>query len=471
MPADASEYDLAIIGGGAGGLTAADFAAQLGTRVALIEKDRIGGDCTWSGCVPSKSLLKVAKVAQSVRGAGRFGIQASTPTADMEAVRGYLRHTIQQIYQSTTPEALQAKGIDVLLGPGRFIDPHTICVGDAHVRAKKILLTTGAKPRLPTIDGLESVPFVTYKEIFEIDRLPGPMVIVGGGPLSTEIAQAYRRLGAEVTIIAHGLLPRDEPEARQVIEDVLQMEGVKILRGRAKSVRCERERIIVTTGKNETSGDLLFVATGRAPVVNGLSLEKAGVSYSEKGIPVDDHLRTNVSHIYAAGDVVGGYQFSHLAAWQSFHAVRNALIPGYSKGLTNKVPWVTFTDPEVAHIGLTEEQARKKFGEDVIVGKTEMSHVDRAVSEDDQNGFIKVVAKKNGTVIGATVVCERAGETITELIVAIEREMGVSDLAHPIHAYPTYSGAVEQLAAKMATHRTLSGVSGGAIRWLSKLTR
>jgi pyruvate/2-oxoglutarate dehydrogenase complex dihydrolipoamide dehydrogenase (E3) component len=297
------------------------------------------------------------------------------------------------------------------------------------------------------------------------------MVVIGGGPLGIEITQAYQRLGARVTVVAERLLPRDEPEARKVMEDVLQREGVKFVRGRAKFVRREGEQIVVTTRADEARGDLLLVASGRAPVVDGLDLEKAGVYYSEKGIPVDPELRTNVKHIYAAGDVVGGYQFSHLAAWQAFLAARNALIPGSSKGLTDHVPWVTFTDPEVAHIGLSEEQARQRFGKDVTVGLTDMSHIDRAICEDEQDGFIKVVAKGNGLIVGATIVGSRAGETITEFIIAIERKMKVADLAAPIHAYPTYSSAVEQLAAKMAVARTLSGFSGDAIRWLSKVTR
>jgi pyruvate/2-oxoglutarate dehydrogenase complex dihydrolipoamide dehydrogenase (E3) component len=465
------EYDLAIIGAGAGGLTAADLAVQLGARVALIEKNRVGGDCTWTGCVPSKSLLKAAKIAHDIRRAARFGIHASMPVADMVRVRDYVRQTIQQIYPSHTPEALQTKGIDVILGQGRFVEPHTIGVGERRVRAKKIILTTGARPKLPPIEGLDSVPFVTYEHIFENNRLPTAMVVIGGGPLGIEITQAYQRLGAHVTVVADRLLPKDEPEARKVMEDVLQREGVKFVRGRAQSARCEGEQIVVSTGADEARGDLLLVASGRAPVVDGLDLEKAGVNFSDKGIPVDADLRTNVRHIYVAGDVAGGYQFSDLAAWQAFLAARNALIPGNSKGLTDHVPWVTFTDPEVAHIGLTEEQARQSFGNDVVVDRTEMGHIDRAVCEDDQDGFIKVVAKNNGTILGATIVGSRAGETITEFILAIGREMKVADLAGPIHAYPTYSSAVEQLAARMAVTRALSGFSGSAIRWLSKVTR
>lgn len=467
----ADDYDLAIIGAGAGGLTAADFAVQLGARVALIEKNRIGGDCTWTGCVPSKSLLKAAKIAHDVRRAERFGISAGAPIADMERVREYVRGTIQQIYQSQPPEALRAKGIDVILGTGRFADPNTIAVGERRLHAKKILLTTGARPVIPAIAGLESVPFVTYERIFENDRLPSGLIVIGGGPLGVEMAQAYQRLGAQVTVVAERLLPKDEPEARKVMEEVLQREGMTFIRGCATAARREGEQIVVTTDAGEARGDLLLIAGGRAPVVAGLDLEKAGVNYSERGIPVDEQLRTNVKHIYAAGDAAGGYQFSHLAAWQAFLAARNALIPGSSKGLTDLVPWVTFTDPEVAHIGLTEEQARQKFGNDVTVDSMAMSHIDRAASEDDRDGFIKVVAKRNGRIVGASVVGSRAGEMITEFIIAIARRMKISDLAGPIHPYPTYSSAVQQLAARMAVARTLSGFSGDAIRWLSKITR
>jgi pyruvate/2-oxoglutarate dehydrogenase complex dihydrolipoamide dehydrogenase (E3) component len=227
----------------------------------------------------------------------------------------------------------------------------------------------------------------------------------------------------------------------------------------------------VATDREEARGDFLLIASGRKPAVTGLDLEKAGVNYSEGGIPIDDQLRTNVKHIYAAGDVAGGYQFTHFAGWQAFQAARNALLPGSSSGLTDLVPWTTFTDPEVAHVGLTEEQARAKFEENVRVCRWEMGHTDRAICEDDCDGFIKVIARKTGRLLGATVVNGRAGETITEFIVAIKQNMKVSDLAGAMHAYPTYSTAVQQLAAELAIEGSLSGASGKIIRGLSKIIR
>jgi pyruvate/2-oxoglutarate dehydrogenase complex dihydrolipoamide dehydrogenase (E3) component len=467
----APEFDLVIIGAGSGGLTAAGFAAQLGAKVALVEKNRIGGDCTWTGCIPSKALLKAAKVAHEVRTASRFGIGASPPVADMSQVRAYVRQAIEQVYRFENPEELRKQGIEVIQGAGRFLDATTILAGEQLVRSKTFLLTTGARPRIPSIAGLDEVPFLTYEQIFDNGRLPRAMIVVGGGPIGMEMAQAYQRLGAQVSVVAHRLLPKDEPEVREVLQRVFEREGVRIVWGRAQSARKEGGEIVVATADEEARGDLLLIACGRKPSVAGLDLEKAGVTYSDEGIPVDDRLRTNVKNIYAAGDVTGGYQFTHFAGWQAFQAVRNALLPGNNSGLTDLVPWVTFTDPEVAHVGLTEEQARDKFGENLRVCRWDLSRTDRAICEDDRDGFTKVIARKNGILVGATVVNRRAGETITELIIAIKQNMKISDLAETIHAYPTYSTAVQQLAAKLAIEESLSGASGKIIRGLSKIIR
>jgi pyruvate/2-oxoglutarate dehydrogenase complex dihydrolipoamide dehydrogenase (E3) component len=466
MPA--REFDLVIVGAGSGGLTAAGFAAQLGAKVALVEKNRIGGDCTWTGCVPSKALLKAA---HEIRTASRFGISANPPVIEMANVRAYLRQAIEQVYQFESPEELQKRGIEVIQGAGHFIDPETIQVGEQVVRGRAFLITTGARPRIPSIEGLRDLPFLTYEQIFDNDRLPRSMIVIGGGPIGMEMAQAHHRLGGEVSLVADRLLPKDEPKAREVMRRVFEREGILFVPGRAKSARRQADEIVVATDGEEVRGDLLLIASGRQPAVAGLDLEKAGVAYSEKGIPVDARLRTNVKHIYAAGDVTGGYQFTHFAGWQAFQATRNALLPGSSSGITDVVPWVTFTDPEVAHVGLTEEQAKSKFGESVTIRRWEMTHTDRAICEDDCDGFIKLIMKKDGTLLGATVVNARAGETIAEFIVAMKHGLKVSDLAGAIHAYPTYSTPVQQLAAEMATEHTLAGISGKVIRGISKIIR
>jgi pyruvate/2-oxoglutarate dehydrogenase complex dihydrolipoamide dehydrogenase (E3) component len=466
----AHDFDLVVIGAGSGGLTAAGFAAQLGARVALVEKNRIGGDCTWTGCIPSKALLKAAKVAHQVRTASRFGIVSNPPVTDMAEVRAYVRRAIDSVYQFETPEELSKNGVELMEGAARFADASTITVGQQRIRAKSFLITTGARPVVPAIAGLLDVPFVTYEQVFDTDQLPRTLIVVGGGPIGMELAQAYQRFGAQVIVVADRLLPKDEPDVRAVMRQVFEREGVQFVWGRAKAVRREGAEVVVLTDSQKVSGDLLLIASGRSPVVSGLDLEMAGVKYSEKGIPVDDQLRTNVKHIYAAGDVVGGYQFTHLAGWQAFQAVRNALLPGSGSGVTELVPWVTYTDPEVAHIGMTEEQARARFGSQVMIRRWEMSHTDRSICEGDSDGFVKLIASENGRLLGATVVHARAGETIAEFVLAIKHHMKVSDLAGAMHPYPTYSTAVQQLASQMTVEGLLSGTSGKVIRWLSEFT-
>lgn len=464
-------YDLVIIGAGSGGLTAAAFAARLGAKVALVEKSRIGGDCTWTGCVPSKALLRAAKVAHEVRSAAHYGITAGAPVTDMRRVRDYVRGAIQQVYQFERPEELVREGIDVVMGAARFLDEHTIDANGQRISAKSFLITTGAHPSIPTVAGLSEVPYLTYEQIFDNDILPATMIVVGGGPIGMEMAQAYQRLGSQVIVIAEQLLPKEEPEVREVMQRVFEREGIRFVWGRALSARKDDNGIFVRAADNDLRGNLLLVASGRKPTVAGLDLEKAGVVYSERGIAIDSQLRTNVKHIYAAGDVTGGYQFTHFAGWQAFQAVRNAMLPGSSSGLTDLVPWVTFTDPEVAHVGMTEAQAKEKYSDAVVVLRREMSRTDRAVCENDTDGFIKLITKKDGAILGATIVAGRAGEAITEVVVAIKQGLKAADLAGAIHAYPTYSTAVQQMAAYAAVESMLSGVSGTVIRGLSNFLR
>ena len=466
------EYDIAILGAGASGLIAAEFAVQLGARTALIDKGPIGGDCTWSGCVPSKSLIKVASVAHHARTAARFGIGVSAPTTDMTEVRAYLRATIQQIYEPTMPEALRRKGMDVLIGAARFLDPHTLEVGTERIRAKKILINSGAEPRIPAITRLSDVTYSTYQQIFENDRLPQHLLVVGGGPIGCEIAQAYRRLGSRVTIIAEHLLPCEEPEVQEVLNRFFAQEGIERNVARAESVRREGDAITVETRAGKATGDLLLIATGRAPLVRDLGLEAANVRYTERGIEVNKFLQTTAGHIYAAGDVIGGQQFSHLAGWQGFQAVRNALLPGNNEGTTPAMPHITFTSPEIAQIGLTEKLARARFNaKDLLIRSFDINKVDRAVNENDRLGLIKIVAHGNGTILGASIVGERAGETITEIAVAMRNKLKLADLAATVHPYPTYSTGVQLLATKMAVEHAFSGTSGRILRGLSALWR
>lgn len=462
------EYDLAIIGAGAAGLIAARFAAQLGARVLLAERDRIGGDCTWTGCVPSKSLIRVAKAAHEIRTAERFGVGGGSCTIRMHQVRDYVRRKVREIYQPTSPEALEREGIRVALGPTAFENDHELRIGERSIVARKYLVCTGATPVTPSIAGLESIPHFTYHNVFDTTDLPASLVVVGGGPLGMELAQAFQRLGSEVSIVAPRLLPHDDPEASGVLQRVFEREGVRWLRGRAVAVRQEATALIVATehGVEARAGHLL-VAAGRRPNVTGLALDRAGVIHSERGIPVDDRLRTNVPHIYAAGDVLGGEQFSHVAGWQAFEATRNALLPGSSSGRPNPMAWVTFTDPEVAQVGASEATARKHFGQAVTVTRWDIARVDRAKCDDDEDGFVKLIADRTGVLIGATIVAGRAGEMSGELSLAIARGLRAGDVATAVHAYPTYTTALQQITSQVATARWTSSAAGRLIgRWL-----
>jgi pyruvate/2-oxoglutarate dehydrogenase complex dihydrolipoamide dehydrogenase (E3) component len=462
-------YDLIIIGAGSGGLVAAEFAAKLGVNVALVEKERIGGDCTWTGCVPSKALLKAAKVAYEVRMAAHYGICTEPPKVDMSKVCAYVQQAVEVVYQSETPQQLAEKGIDVVIGAAHFLGPHVIQVGERTLSAKKFILVTGAQPFIPPVPGLSEVPYVTYRQIFDNEQLPRRLLVLGAGPVGVEIAQAYQRLGAQVTLIGSSLLPREEPEVAEVLGRVFTREGVQFIKGRVTVAQREEAEIILTVKKQEFRGDMLLLAAGRIPQVTGLDLERAGVIYSPQGIPVDSKLRTNVKHIYAAGDCVqDNDQFTHLAGWQAFQATRNALLPGSSRGFSNVVPRTTFTDPEVAHVGLTEAQAQDKFGEAVAVTRWNLDRVDRAICENDRDGFIKVAHTKDGALLGATMVAERAGEAITEFVLALERGLKLGDLAGAIHVYPTYATAVQQLAAEVATDNFLNSLLGRLAQHLTR---
>jgi pyruvate/2-oxoglutarate dehydrogenase complex dihydrolipoamide dehydrogenase (E3) component len=468
-------YDLIIVGGGSAGLTAAGLAVQLEARVALVEKDRIGGDCTWTGCVPSKTLLKAARVAHEMRTANRHGLPAFDLQTDlMKGVMNHVRDVVAEVYHGESPDALRADGIDVILGPARFLDPRTLAIGETTLTARRFLIATGAHPVAPPIAGIEEVDYLTYQSLWNLDSQPSHLLVVGGGPVGCEMSQAFGRLGSGVTLIQSRprLLPRDEPEASRVLAQVFESEGIDVRLGaRVERAWQDEDEIHLLVGDEEVVGDTLLMATGRRPNLEGLDLERAGVTYGEDGIQVDDQLRTSQQHIYAAGDCTGGHQFTHYAGWQAFMAARNALLPGTSRGISDRVPWTTFTDPEVAHLGLTQAQAGDRFGDDVMTCEWPMERVDRARTEGDTTGFIKLVHKKDGTLLGISIVAARAGEMLHEWILALDQGLKVGDVAQAIHVYPTYATASMQAAAAIRVGQLLSGTSGRVVRGLARLVR
>ena len=467
-----TSYDFSVVGGGSAGLTAARFAARLGRRVAIIEADRLGGDCTWTGCVPSKALIRAALTAHTVRKARDFGIETSETSANFPAIMARIGSVIDEIYLPETPEALQAEGIDTYFGSAEFLDPYTVLAGDTAIRFRKLLICTGASPSVPPIKGLDQTRFLTYESLWGLETQPDHLLVVGGGPIGCELAQAFRRLGSDVTLFeaTEKLLGQDEPEVSELVANALSSEGAGIELGHpVNSVSATGAKVRLVSKGSEWIGDRLLVATGRAPRVQGMKLENAGVDYSPRGIKVDGSLRTSRHHIFAAGDCTGAFQFTHYAGWQGFMAARNALLPGRSRSEMDNVPRATFTDPEIAQVGLTEIQAREQYGESVKTVIWPLEKTDRAVIDQAKRGFIKAVTDAKGRVLGATVVSPRAGELIHEWALAIDHRLKLGDLADTLHVYPTYSMSTMQMAAEHRVSRLLDGLSGNIIRALTRL--
>jgi pyruvate/2-oxoglutarate dehydrogenase complex dihydrolipoamide dehydrogenase (E3) component len=467
MDAKNFAYDLVIIGGGSAGLTAVDFAVKLGVRVAILEAYKIGGDCTWTGCIPSKTLLSVAKTAHQVRRASRYGLGLPEPEIDFPAVMGHVRNVVNGIYEEESPQVLRTQGIDVHLGNFQFRDPHTLVNGEIEVKTKKIIIATGARLHLPQIEGVADLVYLTYENIWELDRQPESLLILGAGMVGVELGQAFQRLGSQVKLVeakSH-ILPQIDEQWASALNKTLASEGMQIFTDSPiTKVWQDADGYHLQSGEKHISGDALLVATGRRPNVQGLNLENSGVMYDEQGIRVNQNLRTNQKHIYAAGDCTGGAQFTHLAGWQAFIATRNALLPGNSSGRVSYLPWVLFTDPELAQVGLTKSEAEAKYASAARTTDWPFSKNDRAHTEDNPAGQIQIIHHKNGKILGATLLGKHAGELINEWTLAISNGLRISDMAYTLHAYPTYGLANMQLAAEIQSRSTLDGVVGKILR-------
>ncbi|MGH2459493.1 MAG: dihydrolipoyl dehydrogenase family protein [Chloroflexota bacterium] len=468
-------YDLVVIGAGSAGLSAASFAAELGARVALVDRARPGGDCLATGCVPSKTLINVTPVAWELRHADRLGLAAAVPRIDLARINAHVQATIERVYQFERPEALREKGIDFLAGGARFLGPDVVLAGDRPLRGGHFIVCTGAHPASPRLPGLDRVPFLTYEDIFQLGALPRQLVVLGTGPVGIEFAQAFGRLGSRVTVIGRSgrVLGKSDPTIQAFIEATLRDEGID-LRLQAPAERVEslpEHRARVVTSRGPIDGDALLVALGRCPNVEGLGLDRADVAYTDLGIVVDAKLRTTNPRVLACGDVVGGPQLSHYAAWQGYLATRNALLPGASRGIPAQVPWAVFTDPEVAAVGLSEPAARERYRDDLTIHQLSLERVDRAQTDGEARGIVKVIARRNGQIVGAHVVAARAGEMIQEYVLAINRGIRLDQLATALHVYPTYATANQQVAAAFWTERLLTGTRGRVIRLLAQLGR
>jgi pyruvate/2-oxoglutarate dehydrogenase complex dihydrolipoamide dehydrogenase (E3) component len=449
------DYDLAVVGGGAAGLVASKFAAGVGKHVALIEKSRLGGECTLYGCVPSKTLIRTAKVFREIGRAGDAGPGkvGSLPDAG-ETVFTRIRSVVDQVYQGHSPEVMEGLGIKVLRGDPRFLDNHHVEINGKACSARSFVLCTGSSALVPPIEGLDRVAYLTNRTLFDVGHLPRSMIILGGGPIGIEIAQALGYLGVAVTVVEMGesILIKEDRELGNLLTERLARQGLVFRTGaRAKRIEAGKNGVdlFVEDGAADhgpISGDTLLVAVGRKANVDGLDLEAAGVEYSLKGIRTDRRLRTTAPNIYAAGDVTGPYQFSHMAEYQARIAAWNALFPLKRSADYGHYLWCTFTDPEFAHAGLTEDEARRAHGDAIKVYRWRYGQTDRGRTDGEEFGMAKFICDRSQRLLGAHILGARAGELIHEA--QIVKTLGVPfyKLDSVIHVYPTFSDVVKQPA-------------------------
>ena len=453
-PEPAPRYDLVVIGAGTAGLVTAAGAAGLGAKVALVERHLMGGDCLNVGCVPSKALLRSARAAADARDATRFGVEVSRDAVRINfgRVMERLRAVRAGISEHDSAQRFRTLGIDVFLGEARFLDPHSAGVGDKTLRFKRAVIAAGGRPAAPKVEGLAEAGFLTNESVFSRTELPPRLAVIGGGPIGCELAQAFARLGSRVTILhkhAH-LLDREDPDAGEILQRQFAREGIEMVFNAqllrvGRTERGKRLEFKSNAGPGEVTVDEILVAAGRVPNVEGLNLEAAGVSYdSRQGVRVNDLLQTTNRHIYGAGDVCLKWKFTHAADAAARIVIQNALFLGRKRVSTLTMPWCTYTDPEVAHVGLSAEEAKQR--EAAIETYTQpMSKVDRAVTDGEEDGFVKIHVEK-GRILGATIVARHAGEMIGEISVAMAAGLKLTDLSNVIHPYPTQAEAIRKCA-------------------------
>ena len=451
-------HDVIVIGAGAGGLTAAGGCALFGLKVALIERAEMGGECLNNGCVPSKALITAAKRAATANIQTRFGVQLGAPRVDWPGVHAHIHETIARIAPHDSVERFEEMGCDVYRGHATFVGKRKVQAGETTLSAPRIVIATGSEPAVPPIEGLNTVPYLTNENIWDLQALPQHLVIVGGGAIGMEMAQSFRRLGSEVTVIEPGnLLSRDDPESVAVVVDRMEAEGVMFVRGKAAKVvpgALGSFTLSLEDGQ-EIAGTHLLLATGRKARVEGYGLEEIGVALGRNGIAVDERRRTSLKHIYAIGDCRDGPRLTHVSGYEGSNVALEITLGLPTKVDWSALPWCTYTDPEVAQIGMTEAQAREKLGDKVTVVREGFDHNERAIAEDDTRGHLKVVmdGKK---VLGASIVGRNAGEMLLPFSQLITGKASTFALGSAIVAYPTRS-EITKAAAFSAWESTVFG--------------
>jgi pyruvate/2-oxoglutarate dehydrogenase complex dihydrolipoamide dehydrogenase (E3) component len=470
---------MVVIGAGPAGLVIAAGAAMLGAKVALVERDLMGGDCLNFGCVPSKALIRAARAAAAVRDAGRFGVEVPPGVrVNFQAVMERMRKLRAELSPTDSANRFRSLGVDVFIGDGRFVGPDCVEVDGRKLRFKKAAIATGARAAALPIPGLAEAGYLTNETVFSLTELPRRIAVIGAGPIGCELAQTFARFGAQVTIleVAPQILIREDRDAAQRVEHAIVRDGVEIitecrisgveLRGNEKIIATERDGV-----SREIVADEILIGVGRVPAVEGLNLEAAMIEYDrQNGVKVDDYLRTTNPIVYAAGDVASPYKFTHLADAHARIILRNALFFGRHRASRLTIPWCTYTDPEIAHVGLYEAEAKLR-GIAVATYTQELAEVDRAVLDGETNGFVKVhVRAGSDRIVGATVVASHAGEIISELTTAIAAGIGLGRLGDVIHPYPTQADAIRRAAGLYTRTRLTPLVAGLMKRWFA-LTR
>lgn len=452
-PQPASKYDLVVLGGGTAGLVSAMGAAGLGARVALVERHLLGGDCLNTGCVPSKAIIRSARVIGELKRAVALGVTTGGVNVEFGAVMRRMRQRRAAIAVHDSAERLRAAGVDLFFGGARFADDRTVEVDGQMLRFRRAVIATGGRPTAPPVRGLDSVPFLTNETIFSLTELPRRLLVIGAGPIGCELAQAFARFGSRVTVFdqAAQVLPREDAEAAAIVRRSLESDGIRLELGvrldrveeaeselRVHYMRNDQERI----GTGSVAGDAILVAAGRAPNVDDLHLEAAGITATRQGVRVNDRLQTSNPRVYASGDVCSQYKFTHAADAMSRIVIQNALFYGRRKASDLVIPWATYTDPEVAHVGASEEDVTKSGGRLKTI-TVQLSEIDRAVVDDEIDGFVRVQHEK-GRLRGCTIVAPHAGEMIAEVVYAMTHKGTLSALSSTIHPYPTQAESLRK---------------------------
>lgn len=438
-------FDVVVIGGGTAGLVTASGCARLGRKVALIEKAKLGGDCLWTGCVPTKALVASAKLAHQMRNARAFGLEPVEPRISPRAVMESMRETRHAIEHHDAPEKFRRLGIDVIEGEAKLVSRDAVEVAGRTLTAKDIVIATGSRTAVPPIDGLAEAGFLDHATFLDRDEFPSSILILGGGYIGIEFAQIFRRFGCEVTVVEalDEIVNKEDHDVIALVRKILTAEGIAIrTKSKVTGVRVANGKKLVRVGDEEIATDEIFVASGRRGNTENLGLEALGMKMNRSYIAVDAYLQTSVPRIWAIGDVHGGMQFTHVAAYEAVKLVRNMLFPGRSRIDYEDVPWGLYTDPEVGHIGMTEQQAREKFGDSIKTYRVDMADVDRAVVDRTTQGFLKLVCNAKGHILGAHAICSNATTLIEEIVLARRKKMKIGELAQLVSPYPSLADSI-----------------------------